>query len=268
LAVYYSYCQFIVLYLCILIPKIIATEKLQIDNLKAHFKEHNVFESHEIFKFYANQEPLVKAGTVNWRVHSLVQTGILNRIGRGRFTLGEGKMFIPESSSRIKTLNRKLRHQYPYLDICIWNTSVINEFMLHQPGRFFIVVEVEKTAAESVFYFLKEHKYQPFLDPNNDILNKYAIDQKDTIIVKSLVSESPCQIINGINTVTIEKMLVDIYCDNNIFAAQQGSEMNHIFSEALGKYSVNENRMLRYADRRGKKESFNNYLSKVSKYRQ
>ncbi len=140
--------------------------------------------------------------------------------------------------------------------------------MLHQPGRFFIVVEVEKTAAESVFYFLKEHKYQPFLDPNNDILNKYAIDQKDTIIVKSLVSESPCQIINGINTVTIEKMLVDIYCDNNIFAAQQGSEMNHIFSEALGKYSVNENRMLRYADRRGKKESFNNYLSKVSKYRQ
>jgi hypothetical protein len=56
-------------------------------------------------------------------------------------------------------------------------------------------------------------------------------------------------------------------CDN-LFAAQQGSEMNHIFSEALGKYAVNENRMLRYADRRGKKESLNGYLNKVSIYRQ
>lgn len=210
----------------------------------------------------------MRASTVNWRVYSLVQMGILNRIGRGRFTLGAGKLFIPETSSRIKTLSRKLSNQYPYLDNCIWSTSVINEFMIHQPGRFFNVVEVEKTASESVFYFLKENKYHAFLDPNNDILNKYAIDQKDTIIVKSLVSESPCQIINGVNTVTIEKILVDIFCDDNIFAAQQGSEMNHIFSEALGKYSVNENRMLRYADRRGKKEGFDNYLNKVSKYRQ
>jgi hypothetical protein len=210
----------------------------------------------------------VRASTVNWRVYSLVQMGILNRIGRGRFTLGTGKLFIPETSSRIKTLSRKLSHQYPYLDNCIWNTSVINEFMIHQPGRFFNVVEVEKTASESVFYFLKENKYHTFLDPNNDILNKYAIDQKDTIIVKSLVSESPCQITNGVNTVTIEKMLVDIFCDDNIFAAQQGSEMNHIFSEALEKYTINESRMLRYADRRGKKESFNNYLNKASKYRQ
>ena len=248
--------------------KVIATEKLHIDKLRAHFKEIIVFESHDLFEFYRAQEPFVKASTVNWRVYNLVQMGILNRIGRGRFTLGEGKLFIPESSPMIKTLSRKLRDQYPYLDNCIWSTSVINEFMIHQPGRFFTIVEVEKTAAESVFYFLMENKYRPFLEPDNDILNKYALDQKDTIIVKSLVSESPCQMIDGINTVTIEKMLVDIFCDDNIFAAQQGSEMNHIYSEALGKYSVNENRMLRYSDRRGKKARFNNYLNKISKFRQ
>ena len=211
---------------------------------------------------------MVKATTVNWRVHSLVQMGILNRIGRGKFTLGEGKMFVPEASSLVKTLSGKLKKHYPYLEHCIWSTSVINEFMIHQPGRFFILVEVEKTAAESVFYFLKEHKYQAFLDPNHDILNRYAVDINEALIVKSMVSESPCQIVNGINTVTIEKMLVDIFCDDNLFAAQQGSEMNHVFSEALGKYAVNENRMLRYADRRGKKESLNVYLDKVSIYRQ
>ena len=38
-------------------------------------------------------------------------------------------------------------------------------------------------------------------------------------------------------------MLVDIFCDELIFSAQQGSEMKTIFLEALSKYSVNENRM-------------------------
>ena len=57
-------------------------------------------------------------------------------------------------------------------------------------------------------------------------------------------------------------MLVDIFCDDVIFAAQQGAEMRTIFKAAISKYTVNESRMLRYADRRGKKEVFKNYIVK------
>ena len=246
----------------------IASAKLNIDKLNSYFRERDFFESHDLFEFYSKQEPEVTATTINWRIYNLVQMGVLNRIGRGKFTLEGGKHFIPELSTGIKLLSRKLHKQYPYLKVCIWSTSVINEFMLHQPGSFFILIEVDGVAVESVFYFLKENKYQPFLDPDVEMINKYASDKKDALIVKSLVSESPCQNIQGVKTVTIEKMLVDIYCDENIFAAQQGSEMSHIFKEALGKYSVNENRMLRYAARRNKKNAFDDYLNKVSKYRQ
>ena len=56
-------------------------------------------------------------------------------------------------------------------------------------------------------------------------------------------------------------MLVDVLCDDVILSAQQGSEMRNIFQEAIDKYIVNENRMIRYASRRRKKESFLNYLS-------
>ncbi len=246
----------------------IASVKLNIDTLKSYFREKEFFESHDLFEFYSKQEPEVNATTVNWRIYNLIHSGILYRIGRGKFTLDVGKHFIPELSTGIKLLSRKLHKQFPYIKVCIWNTSVINEFMLHQPGSFFILIEVDGVAVESVFYFLKENKYQPFLDPHIDLINKYAIDKKDALIVKSLVTESPCQNIQGIKTVTIEKMLVDIYCDESIFAAQQGSEMSHIFKEALEKYSVNENRMLRYAARRNKKNAFDDFLSKVSKYRQ
>ncbi len=246
----------------------IASVKLNIDKLNSYFREREFFESHDLYKFYSYQEPEVTATTINWRIYNLVQMGVLNRIGRGKFTLEGCRYFIPELSTGINLLSRKLHKQYPYLKVCIWSTSVINEFMLHQPGSFFILIEVDGVAVESVFYFLKENKYQPFLDPDVDMINKYASDKKDALIVKSLVSESPCQNIQGVKTVTIEKMLVDIYCDENIFAAQQGSEMSHIFKEALEKYSVNENRMLRYAARRNKKNAFDDYLSKVSKYRQ
>lgn len=140
--------------------------------------------------------------------------------------------------------------------------------MLHQPGRFYQLIEVEKDGMESFFYFLKDKNMSVYLDPSPELIRRYLIDEINPWIVKPLVSESPTQVINGITTVTIEKMLVDIFCDPIIFSAQQGSEMDHIFKESLEKYAVNESNMLRYASRRRKKSELDNYLNKVSKYRQ
>jgi hypothetical protein len=232
-----------------------------------HFKANNSFGTKDIIEFYKKKEPHIKPTTVNWRVYNLVETGILSRIGRGKFTVGERRNFIPEVSTKLKTLHTKLQKHFPYLKLCLWNTSVINEFMVHQPGRFYIMIEAEKEALESVFYFLKDSKLNVFLEPSADIISKYASNERNTIIVTSLVTEAPIQTIKGINTITIEKMLVDIFSDSIIFAAQQGSEMKTIFKEAFSKYTINENRMLRYADRRRKKESFSNYLAK-SNFRQ
>jgi len=247
---------------------IIANETLHTAKLKSVFKKNNTFGNKEIFDFYKNIDPLIKVTTVNWRVHHLVQSGVLSRVGRGKFIIGEGRNFVPLISSKIKRLYSTLHKQFPYLQLCIWNTSVLNELMQHQPGRFHILIEVEKDAMESVFFSVKENSSNVFLDPSAEILSRYASGQKETIIVKSLVSEAPMQNIQGVNTITIEKMLVDVFCDDTIFAAQQGGEMQHIFTNAFNRYTIHESRMLRYADRRAKKESFDNYLNKVSKFRQ
>lgn len=198
----------------------------------------------------------------------LVQTGVLNRVGRGKYILGKRKVYIPEIPPKIKSLNKKLKTNFPFLDVCIWNTSVFNEFMRHQPGRFYLMVEVDKDAMESVFFFLKDNKYPVFLAPDPEIIYHYISDEKETIIVKSLVTESPTQKISGITTITIEKILVDLFCDPVNFNAQQDLERDRIFKEAFEKYTVNENTMLRYANRRGKKDEFDEYLNKVSKFRQ
>lgn len=140
--------------------------------------------------------------------------------------------------------------------------------MIHQPGRFYTLVEAEKETIESVFYFVKDIHKNVFIDPTFDIISRYASAEKESIIIKSLVSEAPMQNVQGVQTITIEKMLVDIFCDKIIFAAQQGNEMQTIFKNAFEKYTINENKMLRYANRRRKKEAFNNYIDKVSNFRQ
>ena len=78
-----------------------------------------------------------------------------------------------------------------------------------------------------------------------------------------MISEAPLQIIKDYQTVTLEKMLVDVFCDEELFFIYQGKEMKSIFKEAFGKYSINTNKLLRYASRRGKKEEINKYINQI-----
>ncbi len=194
--------------------------------------------------------------------------GIVNRIGVGKFNISKTNIYIPEVTKRIKLFNTILKRQFPFITFCFWQTSLFNEFMVHQPGKFNFLIEAERSSIESVFFNLKEKKYSVFLEPTEEIIDKYFPDDKEPIIIKSLVTEAPTQNVNGVNTVTIEKILVDVFCDNIIFSAQQGSEMVNIFKSAYDKYTINENRMLRYADRRRMKENLNIFLNSVSKFRQ
>ena len=79
--------------------------------------------------------------------------------------------------------------------------------MIHQPGRFYLLVEVDKEATQSVFYFLKEMKFSVLVEPTGNLIEKYIPDEKETLIVKSLVTEAPTQSYNDINSVTLEKIL-------------------------------------------------------------
>ena len=226
------------------------------------------FSSADLMAFYRTLEPEIKKTTVNWRIYNLVQDGVLNRVGRGKFSLGKGDVYIPELSNKLVSVYKKIKSDFPFLTVCLWNTSIINEFMLHQPGRYYQLIEVDKDAMESVFYYLKDRNYAVYMEPSEELIRRYMIDEKEPWIVKSLITEAPVQKVDNIPTITIEKLLVDIFCDPVIFNAQQGSEMNQIYKEAFEKYTISESKMLRYANRRRKRKELDNYLNEVSKYRQ
>jgi hypothetical protein len=74
----------------------IANPKLHISVLQQHFKDKHQFTTDDIEVFYRGLEPNVKHNTVNWRIYALVHSGVLARIGKGKFMLGTGRIFVPE----------------------------------------------------------------------------------------------------------------------------------------------------------------------------
>lgn len=141
--------------------------------------------------------------------------------------------------------------------------------MQHQPGRFFLLVETDKETTDPAFYFLRDSergrvKKSVFIEPTKDILEKYLGNEKEAVVIKPLITEAPTQKISEVETATIEKILVDIFCDDVTFSAQQGAEMRTIFKEVFARYTLNQSKMLRYAGRRRKKEELNQFVKTIS----
>jgi hypothetical protein len=126
-------------------------------------------------------------------------------------------------------------------------------YMHHIPNLNLLFVDVEREVAESIFNLLNtSNKKRVFLLPSSTDFERY-ISTNEAIIIRPLVSESPLQLLEGINTPTIEKVLVDIVGDVE-FSFLQGSEINYVYTSIFERHPVNKNKLLRYAARRGRKE--------------
>ncbi|MCD4726650.1 MAG: hypothetical protein K8R46_03240 [Pirellulales bacterium] len=171
-------------------------------------------------------------------------------------------MYSPDLTSKIKSIYKKTKVQFPFADFCIWDTRFLNEFMIHQPASFITIVETENEVIDSLFNFLKESYRNVFLNPDKNIIENYISGENNSIIVKPLISEAPTKLIDNIETITLEKMLVDIYSDAKFFYSFHGAEMDNIYSNAIGTYSLNQSKLLRYASRRGKRKQIEMLLNK------
>lgn len=239
-----------------------AKQSLHIKELRNAFTHVQYISFQDIIKFYKQFDDEIKRSTVDWRIYELKKEVILYGIARGIYSLSETNIYIPEVSRSLKLLFSVSKKKFPFVEMCIWNTKLINEFMLHQPGRFYTILEIEKDVKESVFYALKELGKDVYLDPTIEMLNKYVINKNDPIIITSLVTEAPTQKVNGVNTITLEKLLVDLFCNETLFAAHGGAELEHIYSSALDKYTTSNTKLLRYASRRNKKEAIELLIDK------
>jgi hypothetical protein len=208
--------------------------KIQFSEIKKTFKDSEIITSADLFNFYKFSESTVKKATVNWRIFELVHQ-----------------------------INSVIKKEFPFIKYCIWNSSILSEFLQHQSSFRFIVVEVEKDALESVFYSIKEIFNATFKKPAKEVVEEFISARQNSIIINSFVSEAPIQNIKNVPTSSIEKLLVDLYCEKNLFYFLQGNELVNIYKNAFDKYTVNQSKMLRYADRRRKKIQIDEFIKSI-----
>lgn len=239
----------------------INTYKLNIENFKERFRGVVSITLDDVVLFYEKFEKDVKRTTVKWRVHALVEKGIIQRIGRGKYRLGEQREFVPDISMGDKRLYSMLKKEFPYLDISIWNTQWVAQWMLHIPAAFETIIEVEKGSEENVFYFVSDLRKNVFINPQRDTLDRYAKTDEPIIIIKNLVTDSPLQKVGNVQAPTIEKIIVDLIVDEELYSAYQGRDLESILENSLGQYTINLDRLKRYAARRKKGKAVERVLN-------
>ena len=186
--------------------------------------------------------------------YKLVKEGLLERTGYKKYSIRKNRTnYIPDLTPKEKKIFKTIRTNKPYLNICVWRTSILNEFTRHQVVRFMIMVEVERIGMEAVFDVLRDKYENVFINPTDKEIDFYISALDEAIVIIPLVSEAPTQVIDGIETVSVEKLLVDVLTEEKLYQAFQ-SERSRIIFEINSKYIINTNKLLRYANRRKRKE--------------
>ena len=166
----------------------------------------------------------------------------------------------PNISTTLKRIFNKIKREFPYIAFCVWDTVWLHDFMRHQPFKHYIVLEVEKDACESVFGYLSETMKNIFLNPDEELFDRYISNLDGVVIIKNMVSEAPLIEEQKVIIPSLEKLLVDMLIDTALFSAQQ-SEKEFIMRSVVKKYTLNELKMRRYANRRNRTREINELIN-------
>lgn len=231
--------------------------------IQSYFKSINQISREKLGNLIKEDFPELSEGTITVYLSKLKKAGIINNPERGVYSITEKQIFNPEINQNLKKIYNKIHKEFPFIDMCVWNTKWLNDLMRHQPFKNYTIIEVEKEAEEQIFNAISEWNKNVYFNPNEEILERYiSSNSEEVTIVKNLVTESPTTKNNKIEIPTLEKVLVDIIIDKELFAAQQG-EIEFIYQSAFKKYAINTAKMKRYAIRRNRETELEKIINKI-----
>lgn len=220
------------------------------------------FTRQDLYNAFTTTGPALNTRTFAWRIHELKAKKIIRAVSRSEFSLVYKPLYTPPIDKKLKDLYTLLDKNFPLLRKTIWSTQWVSDFMLHIPGRYFTIIEAEKGSLESIFFFLKDHKYKEvYINPSQKEIDLYVAESSRAIILKPLISQSPLQKQKKFTPPALEKILLDIFAERDVFTAFQGHELTIIFNNACSQYQVNFSTLMAYAKRRGKAEALAAFLS-------
>jgi hypothetical protein len=242
---------------------------LHIPELKSAFSGRKFFRKADLVNFYRSQSARYSEKAFRRILYGLEKSELIRSVDAGVYTLSDEqpaprpqRKFLPVFSPDLSARNESIRTAFPYTEYLLWETRILHEFMLHQPGKNQVILETEKEAVESIFNFLSsQEEGKVFMQPDRITLERYILPKTDSVIVLNLVTQSPQQKVNEIPCPKLEKILVDVFTDTDLFYFFQGQELVNIFETAFRTYRISEKTLFRYAGRRRVSQKISTFIN-------
>lgn len=214
----------------------------------------------EIVSFVEGLNEGVSRKTVIWNVNDLIRQGKAVRVGRGVYGFMPMKRFSPVLSETARRVCSVLHDKFRYLVVTVTDSAVLGQFMNLQPFSTIVVLETKKTATGAVLSALRKEEVDAYAKSDYKKLEHY-FSTPQLFLVRPELSVNPILTQKGnIRISSLEKILVDLVCDDDIYGQYQGEELRNIFQGSTNGYAINYSQMLKYAAARKKKDSVQEML--------
>lgn len=235
------------------------------NSLIKEFKHRDSFSREDLFAFYQHFEPNLKEGTFGWRIHNLKNKNIIRPLKKNLYVISDKPKYKPEVSTELVKLAKAITDKFDDSKYCLWETKWLNEFSQHQANKNIILIDIEKDFTESVFYELKDStNKEVYLNPDDKVIDYYIAESNNPVVIKKLITRSPIAQRTEkkvkFYTPQLEKILVDLLAEEKLFYFLQGSELIHIYENAINKYAINFTKLFSYAKRREKEQEIKQFM--------
>lgn len=204
----------------------------------------------------------MRTSTARQYLSALSMENKIIRTGKGEYMFADKQVFRFIPSEALEKLYHELKEELPFTDFCIYDGSIFIPFQHHVSVNHVIYVETNRDAVDTVFARLKASRSGVYKQPDAAFMYDYVNLQEACVIVKAFVTESPVNIIHGVRTPALEKLLVDIQKDED-FDYMRGTEAAYMYQAAFDQYVVNTRRLFRYARRRGAYENISSLVRRL-----
>lgn len=230
------------------------------DKILSNLKTMSSFTKEDIAEKFKDNGLTITDEALNGKIFRWRKKYLIHDIAKGKYVINNKSTFIPEPDKFIRKVSKLYNSRYEDVDYCLWSTNWLSIFMHHIPFNSFYVLETDKEVCESAFYLLKDNGINAYYMPSTEQIEKYVLPEDNSIIVRPLITRAPCIKQEKIRIASVEKILVDIFCDQDIYYLYSAREQRWIFENILNSYNINFSTLLSYAERRKRDGELRKYL--------
>lgn len=223
---------------------------------------NKIYTEDDLYNEYLEKAQSPSEVDFKWYLHGRIKNGEFVRVGKKKYMVSRNKYVYSYNSDEAIRIDDMLRQNFQDLDIVIWESTMLNEWMNLQITQNIIFVETERVFMEFVFDKINEEieGVHCLLNPSRDELYRYAKD--NMVVVKPMVSKCPKNA--KARNITLEKLIVDLYTDKLISKMFDGAAIDDTVSEILRTQIVNRDKLLTYAKRKKKEETLISVLERIN----